>query len=72
MLRSFHHHQLQAQSFASRSPLAQTQTEIDANLVREWDRRLLFTLGVAGVHGHPQIKAPLVLRDGIVCLTSLY
>lgn len=39
--------QMRAQSFASRSPLAQTQAEIDSTFVMEWDRRLLFTLGVA-------------------------
>ena len=39
--------QMRAQSFASRSPLAQTQAEINSTFVMEWDRRLLFTLGVA-------------------------
>ena len=39
--------QMRVQSFASRSPLAQTQAEIDSTYGMEWDRRLLWTLGVA-------------------------
>lgn len=42
------HVQMRAQSYASRSPLASTQTEINASFEKEWDRRLLTTLGVAG------------------------
>jgi hypothetical protein len=38
---------MRAQSYASRSPLAQTQAEVDSTFVMEWDRRLLWTLGVA-------------------------
>jgi uncharacterized lipoprotein NlpE involved in copper resistance len=40
--------QMQAQSFASRSPLASTQAEVNATVEKEWDRVLLTTLGVAG------------------------
>lgn len=40
--------QMRAQSYASRSPLASTQAEVDASFEKEWDRRLLTTLGVAG------------------------
>ena len=40
--------QMQAQSFASRSPLASTQAEVSATVEKEWDRVLLTTLGVAG------------------------
>lgn len=40
--------QMRAQSYASRSPLASTQAEINATFEKEWDRMLLTTLGVAG------------------------
>ncbi len=39
---------MRAQSYASRSPLAATQAEVNSTFVMEWDRRLLTTLGVAG------------------------
>lgn len=45
--RLYYDIEMRAQSYASRSPLAQTQAEIDSTFIMEWDRRLLFTLGVA-------------------------
>lgn len=45
--RTYYDVEMRAQSYASRSPLAQTQAEIDSTFVMEWDRRLLWTLGVA-------------------------
>lgn len=45
--RTYYDIEMRAQSYASRSPLAQTQAEVDSTFVMEWDRRLLWTLGVA-------------------------
>lgn len=39
--------EMRARSYASRNPLASTQSEVDAGQELEWDRRLLTTLGVA-------------------------
>mmetsp|Transcript_408 Transcript_408/g.1207 ORF Transcript_408/g.1207 Transcript_408/m.1207 type:complete len:279 (+) Transcript_408:94-930(+) len=45
--RTYYDIEMRAQSFASRSPLAQTQQEVNSTIEMEWDRRLLFALGVA-------------------------
>lgn len=46
--RRYYDVEMRAQSYASRSPLASTQAEINATFEKEWDRMLLTTLGVAG------------------------
>ena len=59
------HPQIRAQSFASRSPLASTQAEIDATFVKEWDRRLLTTLGVANKRLYElRLQAPQATFEG--------
>jgi hypothetical protein len=54
--RLYYDIEMQAQSFASRSPLASTQAEVNATVEKEWDRVLLTTLGVAGyIEGYYQL-----------------